>query len=437
MATSVENNAATKSESFSAEVSDFNRSLFHSAIESPVNAVVQLVDQTTNAHLPELHLVDAPTNNSVGTIAGSIVGTAADMIALSAAGAAVLGGVGGAGIAGLAIRGAIIGATYGGIFQSAEPTTDNTNFAEQRLQNAAIGATTFAAMGGVSGFLTKTGLFAAGTIAAGTESGAITGASGGVVDAEGTALLKQDRLFPTAKDLLADTAQYTVFGAAYGALGAGWNNLVAPANTDVASAPKNADSTVAQNNSDPSKASDWSMDAYNESMRKWAALPQNHPFPESDVDIKPLDGSVIKNDINLVGRYDGFGDDNFQTYKSFLGVQLSPTQKFQPSEALKNGSFGDMFPLGDNDAKIDVPGSEPNGLDNSKGYIEAQQVQKLAGSGPSRGGIEAEGSTVHSVAAPGDWLVKTTGRLGIQRIVPRTIFNAAFVPTEEPATATN
>jgi hypothetical protein len=221
-----ENNAAP-SETIANQFEDFGKSVFHSGVEDPYNGVVQLIDHAANAHLPELDIVGAPTNDSFGTEAGKIVGTAADVVALSMAVGVVAPSLGAATIAGAVIRGAIIGAAYGGLFQPSD--SSSTNFVEDRVKNGLVDAAAFATMGGVSGGLAKTGLFAvsAGRSLVGTtEVGALSGGAGGVADAGANAVLNQGRVLPTGKELLDDTTQFAALGAAAGIIGFGANQAI-------------------------------------------------------------------------------------------------------------------------------------------------------------------------------------------------------------------
>jgi hypothetical protein len=218
---------AKPGESITNQFEDFGKSVFHSAIENPYNGAIQLIDHAANAHLPELNIVGAPTNDSFGTEAGKIVGTAADIVALSLAVAAVAPSVGAATIAGAVVRGAIVGAAYGGLFQPSD--SSSPNFVEDRVKNGLVDAAAFGTMSGAAGLLAKTGLFA---VASGrsflgtTEIGAISGAAGGSAEAEANAVLNQGRALPTGKDFVDDTVKFAAIGAAAGAIGFGADKAV-------------------------------------------------------------------------------------------------------------------------------------------------------------------------------------------------------------------
>jgi hypothetical protein len=219
--------SARPSETITNQFEDFGKSVFHSAIENPYNGVVQLVDHAADAHLPELNIVGAPTNDSFGTEAGKVVGTAADIVALSLAVGAVAPSVGAATIAGAVIRGAIVGAAYGGLFQPSDSTSPN--FVEDRVKNGLVDAAAFGTMSGAAGLLAKTGLFAvpAGRSFLGsTEVGAISGGAGGVAESEANAVLNQGRALPTGKDLVDDTVEFAAVGGVAGALGFGANKAI-------------------------------------------------------------------------------------------------------------------------------------------------------------------------------------------------------------------
>ena len=216
------------------EIADFGRGLFYGAVEGPYNGAAQLTNHLTSAHLPELHLVDETTlDRSVGGVLGKVTGVAVDVVAASIATGGIADAVGGASGAGLsvgaaALRAGAVGAAYSGVFQ---PTDSNSpNFLQDRLKNGAIGFGTFAAMGGTASALDGLGLFAvpeARTLAGSMTYGALSGAAGGVVNSEATALLKDGKIAPDLKTLATDTASYAAFGMALGAAGYQANKLTA------------------------------------------------------------------------------------------------------------------------------------------------------------------------------------------------------------------
>jgi hypothetical protein len=208
------------------EARDFGEGVVHGAVEAPVNGVVQLANHVANTHLPELHLVNEKDVD--GTIAGKIgsfVGTTADMIGLTVA----TGGIGGAGAIATGLRLAAVGAVYSGVLT---PSADNTkNFFADRATSAAVGALTFGAMGAAAVGLDAVGIFAAPaarSVAASIGYGAITGAAGGVVNAEATATLKEGKVLPSASEFFSDVAAYSVFGGAFGAASYGLQHLGNP-----------------------------------------------------------------------------------------------------------------------------------------------------------------------------------------------------------------
>ena len=72
------NNDDANKSTKSSEVLDFAQALFHSAVEKPFNGVVQIVNKSTNAGLPELDVVGASRTDSLGTSAGNLAGTLID-----------------------------------------------------------------------------------------------------------------------------------------------------------------------------------------------------------------------------------------------------------------------------------------------------------------------------------------------------------------------
>jgi hypothetical protein len=208
------------------EATDFGEGVFHGAVEAPVNGVVQIVNHVANTHLPELQLVnEKDVDGTVAGKIGSFVGTAADMIGLTLA----TGGLGGAGAVATGLRMAAVGAVYSGVLQ---PSADNSkNFFADRATSAAVGALTFGAMGAASVGLDAAGIFAAPaarSIVGSIGYGALTGAAGGVVNAEATATLKEGKALPSLSEFFGDVASYTAFGGALGAASYGLQHLGNP-----------------------------------------------------------------------------------------------------------------------------------------------------------------------------------------------------------------
>lgn len=203
---------------------DFIKGFFHQAVESPVNALTQIVNKATGMDLPKLEIAGEQKEKSIGNLAGSIAGGALDFYLLSKAMGPQLANVGGAGITGTALRSGIVGGIYAGLLT---PSADGSNsFIQDRLTNGLIGATTFAAMGAATAGLDRTGLFAVSelrSLGGSMSIGALSGLAGGVAHAEVDALLNKGKLLPTMNDLLTDAVSYSAFGATMGGINWGWN----------------------------------------------------------------------------------------------------------------------------------------------------------------------------------------------------------------------
>jgi hypothetical protein len=67
-------------------VENFGRGFVHGSVELPVNAAVQLANQASHAHLPELQLVDEKAvEQTVAGRAGTVAGVSADLAGLTLA----------------------------------------------------------------------------------------------------------------------------------------------------------------------------------------------------------------------------------------------------------------------------------------------------------------------------------------------------------------
>ncbi len=210
------------SRGFLSELEDFGVGVLHGGLESPVNAVVQLVNHAAGVDIPELDIVDdAQANRSIGGQIGQIVGGAIDFVALSA----VTGGLGSvlglsAGattLTGTALRMGATGAIYDGIFR---PTDKNSkNFWEDRGGNALVGFGTFATMGAAAHGLNTTGLFrvpAARSFFGSLSYGGLTGAAAGAAHAELDAVVRKGQILPTYQQFSDDVTSFAAFGAAMG-----------------------------------------------------------------------------------------------------------------------------------------------------------------------------------------------------------------------------
>lgn len=202
---------------FGTGVAEFSQSLFHSAVENPVNGVVQLVDHASGASLPELHIAGVP-NSSTASSAGAIAGSVVDFWALTKFTGPALGELGGTGTSGAILRSAIVGGVYSGVFQPSDARSEH--FVRDRLANSTVGAITFASMTGSGALLNKTDMFAipeARSFLGSVAYGGLNGVAGGLAHAEASALLKHGQL-ASVHDLYNDARQYGAFGAAFGGL---------------------------------------------------------------------------------------------------------------------------------------------------------------------------------------------------------------------------
>lgn len=211
------------------ELVDFGEGLYHGAIESPINGVVQIADHVTGAQIPELHLVDEQRlSHSAGGIIGNIAGTAIDIYLASMATAGIAGAAGGSGMIGAALRFGAVGAAYTTVFQPTD--AKSKHFFADRVENGGVALATFAAMGGAGAALDSTGMFAvsaARSLGGTLTYGGIVGTAGGLVHAEANAI-KNGKAVPTWKDLAGDTLTYGAFGLAYAGAGYVASHINAP-----------------------------------------------------------------------------------------------------------------------------------------------------------------------------------------------------------------
>jgi|GEM_PF-6549710 len=204
-------------ESFFDECKDFGQSFIHSAIENPVNGLIQVVDHAANVHIPELKLVGAPEHQSMGTMAGAMLGTVADVVAVTVATGGVAGALEiGANAAGIM---AVTGAVYGGLLT---PTDSNsTHFFRDRFANGGMDAALFGTMAGTAGLLTKSGMFAAAgerSLWSNVAFNAISGAAGGAAMGETKSILKDGKVLPNPAEIVGDTVVMGLYGGLIGAV---------------------------------------------------------------------------------------------------------------------------------------------------------------------------------------------------------------------------
>ncbi len=185
------------------------------ALLNPINGIEQIVNNVAGTHLPPLEFSNQDeVNHSIAGKVGIVGGTIAAFVLTDGAAGAALGVEAGS-IASLAVAGAV----QGGILTPSDSTKTGGAFFLDRIENAAIDAASFAAMGGVAGKLGALYEPGAALTTRMAESAFINGVGGGVgglVTAESTAVLKEGRLANT--DELVDAVGHgTVFGAGFGA----------------------------------------------------------------------------------------------------------------------------------------------------------------------------------------------------------------------------
>ncbi len=197
------------------QVQLFGEGVLTGAILNPINGVEQIINNVAGTHLPPLELTNQEeVNHSIAGKIGIVGGTILDFVLTDGAAGAVMGVEAGS-VASLAVAGAV----QGGILTPSDSGKTGGAFFIDRIENAAIDAATFATMGGIAG---KLGSAYQPGAALGTrmlESATINGiggAAGGVVNSEGTAILKEGRL-ATEAELRSAVLQGGAMGAGFGA----------------------------------------------------------------------------------------------------------------------------------------------------------------------------------------------------------------------------
>jgi len=185
------------------------------AIFNPINGVEQIVNSVAGTHLPALEFTNQEeVNHSIAGKIGMVAGTIVDFVVTDGAAGALMGVEAGS-VASLAVAGAI----QGGILSPSDSNKTGGAFLLDRIENAAIDAGTFAVMGGVAG---KLGAFAQPAAPLGTRmlqaaiANGAGGGAGGLVTAEGTAILKEGRL-ASVDEVASSVFTGTAFGAGFGA----------------------------------------------------------------------------------------------------------------------------------------------------------------------------------------------------------------------------
>ena len=173
---------------------DFSDSLIHSAIEDPINGIAGLCHK-------QVHLTGDYNQDSLAAKGGQVIGMAADFIGLSKA-ADLVPGVAGlsATTAGTAFKMGALGGVYGGLLT---PGAD-------RLKTAAVDVLTFGAMGGVGKALDlKAGVSR--SLGMDVKNGALSGAAGGLVNAESSSFVNGKGFMSNPMELGATAAKYADF----------------------------------------------------------------------------------------------------------------------------------------------------------------------------------------------------------------------------------
>lgn len=215
-------NLSSEDVGFFSQIADFGRGVIKGGVEDPVNGLIQLSNKIVGTELSELHLVDAEkANRSVGGLLGNMAGKAIDfaLIAMATKNLAVPSTTSGA-----IVRSGSIGAIYGGILTPSNPNSES--FLWDRARNGAITFGTFAAMGAAGVGIDKTGVFnvAEGRSLLGSMSySGLTGAAGGIANAEMNAILYQGRPLPTVDNFVTDVLSWAAFGVVSGSVGYGFN----------------------------------------------------------------------------------------------------------------------------------------------------------------------------------------------------------------------
>lgn len=199
-------------------VADFGVSLFDSAIARPYNATIGLI-------APKIDLSKEYNHNSYAAKIGDFGGTAVDIAIISKfAGAGVSKALGAGAERGLisaslaeskllasTLTFSSTGALYGGVFTPGS--------FQERLKNATVDAATFGAMGAASTQFSKFGFLGTPgnrTLLQEMGLGAMSGAPGGIVNAEMTSLVNGRGLTFDAGTLGKSALYYGAFGAAMG-----------------------------------------------------------------------------------------------------------------------------------------------------------------------------------------------------------------------------
>ncbi|CAN5179170.1 hypothetical protein BH10CYA1_BH10CYA1_60950 [soil metagenome] len=204
-------------------LSDFGISLVDSALARPYNATIGTI-------APKIDLSKDYNHNSYAAKIGDFGGTAVDVVVLSKfAGAGVSKALGTGAESGLisaslaenrlfssTLSLSTTGALYGGVFTPGS--------FQDRLKNATIDAATFGVMGAASTQLGRVGFLGSPgsrTFMQEMGLGALSGAPGGIVNAEVTSLVNGRGLTFDAGTLGKSALYYGAFGAAMGGIGHG------------------------------------------------------------------------------------------------------------------------------------------------------------------------------------------------------------------------
>jgi len=214
---------------------DFGQSLFHSAVESPINGVTQLVNEVTGTTIKPLEILGAPaqatsTADGYAQKIGGAIGMVVPYFLLSKGVGKAADGLAGTSLAkslsmapfleSSVARAGLSGALYGGVFNPVSP--DEKTPAWARLRNATVDGATFATMTVTSEQLAKLGIFKPGPSALANtvkDVGAtmIAGVPAGFVSAEGQSLLGQGR-WATGSELKQSALDFVTIGGALAAL---------------------------------------------------------------------------------------------------------------------------------------------------------------------------------------------------------------------------
>lgn len=163
---------------------EFCHSLVYSAIQSPINGVVQLVDKVRGTNvLPRVQMLSAPSEAASGTaewhgqVLGGAAGVAIDFMVLRRlCGSPSME----LSTSSMVKKSALTGALLNGVFRPTDPEQD---FLTSRVRATAIGAASFAALTALEGPVSRT------LKSVGINSGFLTGALSGLPVGAGEALL--------------------------------------------------------------------------------------------------------------------------------------------------------------------------------------------------------------------------------------------------------